>query len=78
MATTINTIGLGFNIIGAIILYKFGLPPRIDLEGHIHFIAEQVDEAEITLGKRYRCLSNVAVGLLILGFATQLVSNYLH
>jgi hypothetical protein len=51
---------------------------RIDPEGHVHLILEQVDEAEIALGRRYRYWSKITVVLLILGFVGQLVSNYLH
>jgi len=78
MATIVNSFGLILDIIGALLLLRFGLPPRIDPEGHIHIIAEQVDEAEITLGRRYHFWSNVAVILLILGFLGQLVSNCLN
>jgi hypothetical protein len=78
MVTTINSLGLILDIAGALFLFCFGLPPRIDPEGHQHLILEQVDGAEIALGKRYRFLSKVAIVLLILGFIGQLVSNYLY
>ena len=78
MATIVNSLGLILDIIGALLLLRFGLPPRIDPEGHIHLIAEQVDEAEIALGRQYYFWSNIAVILLILGFLGQLVSNCLN
>ena len=76
MGTTLNSFGLLLDIAGALVLLRFGLPPRVDPEGHIHLIAEQVDQSEIALGKRYRKWSNVGVILLVAGFALQLISNY--
>ena len=78
MSTLVNSLGLSLDIIGALLLLRFGLPPRIDPEGHIYIITEEVDEAEIDLGRRYRSWSKFAVILLILGFIGQLVSNYLN
>jgi len=78
MATVVNSLGLILDIAGALLLLRFGLPPRIDPEGHIHLILEQIDESEIALGRRYLRWSKIAVVLLILGFIGQLISNYLH
>ena len=77
MATSVNSLGLILDVLGAILLLKFGIPPKIDPQAHIYFIAEQVDEVEIAMGKRYCFWSNVAVVLLIAGFTLQLVSNYI-
>lgn len=78
MATAINSIGLIFDIIGALLLFKFGLPAKVSPEGHIYRVLAQVDEAEIALGKCYRRWSNIALVLLVLGFLGQLVSNFIH
>jgi hypothetical protein len=43
-ASGVNYIGLVLDIIGAILLYKYGLPESIDRYGHIHLIVEESDE----------------------------------
>ena len=75
--TNVNTVGLLLDIIGALLLFKYGLPPDIDPSGHIHLILEQEDEEEKHRGKIYIRNSRFAVALLILGFALQAISNYL-
>ncbi len=72
----INDIGLLLDIIGAVLLFKFGLPASIDRQGHIHIITEQVDEEEIKKGKLYDIWGKFGLGLLILGFVLQLASNH--
>lgn len=77
MATCINSIGLVLDIIGAILLWKYGLPPSLSREGHVAIIQEQDDEAEAEKAKWYDLLGNVGMGLLLAGFVLQLASNFL-
>lgn len=44
-AAHLNTLGLGLDIIGVIMLFKFGLPEHLDRSGNIGLVLEQVDEA---------------------------------
>jgi len=60
-----------------VLLLLFGLPPRLDPEGHVHIIAEQADTSEMKKASCYARRSRFGVVLLILGFAFQLASNYL-
>jgi hypothetical protein len=73
----VSSTGLLLDMIGAILLLNYGIPPKIDPEGHQHIILEQVDEAEIKRAATYRARSSWGLGLLILGFALQLVGNFL-
>ncbi len=75
MASTINSLGLGLDIIGALLLFKYGLPAKIDPEGHRH-LSLGVDQAELARAKRYQAFSRFAALLLFLGFVLQLVSNF--
>lgn len=75
-AACINDIGLLLDIIGAILLFKFGLPASISREGHIHLITEQVDEEEKKKGKLYDKWGKIGLGLLVIGFIFQLISNH--
>jgi len=77
MSTLVDSIGLVVDLVGAWLLLKFGLPPRLDPEGHVHLIAEQVDTSEIEKATCYARRSRFGVLLLFLGFAFQLISNYL-
>jgi hypothetical protein len=72
----INDIGLILDIIGAVLLFKFGLPASIDREGRTHIIIEQVDDEEIKKGKFYDLWGRIGLGLLVLGFIFQLASNH--
>ena len=77
-ATEINTLGLIFDIFGAIGLFRFGLPRKnINKEGSGGFRQEQDDEGEKKLWKEYDHYSKISLGFLILGFSLQLISNYL-
>lgn len=42
----INSLGLILDIIGALLLLKYGIPNKIDPEGHNNLILEQEDAAE--------------------------------
>jgi len=75
-ANCINSAGLVLDIIGALLLWRYGLPEPISRTGAIHFIAEQSDQAEIDKAKRYDRCARVGIALLILGFILQLISNY--
>ncbi len=76
-ATIVNSIGLVFDIMGALLLWKYGLPEPISREGHVHLVLEQVDEDEKAKAKKYDRWSYGGLILLILGFGLQLVSNFL-
>lgn len=73
----INSAGLVADIIGAIMLWRFGLPEEFSRSGAVHLIAEQPDEAERAKAKHYDVLAKVGIGLLIAGFSLQLASNFL-
>ncbi len=73
----INSLGLILDILGGLLLFRYGLPSKIDSKGHIHLIAEQVDETEIATAKRYDVWSKFAIILLIIVFFLQLISNFM-
>ena len=76
-STITNSIGLILDIVGALLLLRYGLPAKVDPEGHQFLITEQVDEEQIKLGKIYKKWSTVAIVLIIIGFGLQLVSNFI-
>lgn len=77
MAVTLSSIGLVSDMIGALLIWKYGLPPRIDPEGHISLILQQTDECQVATARRYMRRSSCGILLLVFGFGLQLISNYL-
>lgn len=77
MSTTLNSIGLILDIVAGLILFRFGLPEKIDTEGHVAILQEQDDEEQIKKGKLFKAWSKFGIVLLTLGFVFQLASNYI-
>ena len=78
MAITLNTLGLILDIIGVIILFKFGLPADVSKEGHIGMAFQGTNTDDIKKYKKFDIWSRIGLGLLILGFLLQIVSNYVE
>ena len=75
-STLINSFGLLLDIVGVVIIWKYGLPEPLSRTGANHIIAEQSDDAEAAKAARYDRLSMVGLGLLVVGFLLQLLSNF--
>ena len=75
-SVSLNSLGLVLDIIGAVILFFFGLAPKIDTEGTVYLVTEQKDEDEIKRGRIYKTMSSIGIILIIFGFIFQLISNY--
>jgi hypothetical protein len=76
-SSIVNSIGLVLDIIGAILLIKYGIPNKIDPEGTVHLDLEGEDQSEIKKARIYQKWSNMAISLIILGFVLQLISNFI-
>ena len=75
--TLINSLGLLLDIVGVIILWKYGLPESLSREGHISIVTEQIDETEKAKAALYDRWSKFGLFFLITGFVFQLISNFL-
>ena len=73
----INSIGLGLDIVGVIMLFLYGLPKEINRCGYV-VLSFGEDENEAKKWNRYNRLSWAALGLIVLGFLLQIVSNFTH
>jgi len=62
--------GLTLDIVGAILIFKFVLPPKV---GGGFLMLEGDEEKEAREMRRYNRLGKLGVGLLILGFGLQIV-----
>ncbi len=72
----LNSIGLIFDIVGACLLFRYGLPSKFN-EPPTLLLQDGLSEKEIKANKKIQCLANVGLICLILGFIFQLVSNFI-
>ena len=73
----VNSIGLVCDIIGAALIWRYGLPETINRGGENYIAVAQLDEAEIAKAKRFDCIARFGIILLVGGFLLQLGSNFL-
>ena len=76
-SSLVNSIGLLCDIVGAVLIWRYGLPEPISRTGAVHLIAEQTDETEKAKANRYDRIARSGIVLLVGGFVLQLVSNFL-
>lgn len=62
--------------VGAVLIFFFGLPPKVDPEGHIHLILEQESKEDKKKGRKYKKLSYVGILLLAISFLLQLIKIF--
>lgn len=70
-----GAIGLVLDIIGAYLIYKFGLPEEVSKSGTVNLVIEEEDPEEIEKARKYDKLSKLGFYILIAGFILQLVSS---
>jgi hypothetical protein len=70
-----SPIGLILDIIGAILIYRFGLPDEVSRSGTTVIIIEHEDENEKLKALKYDKYSRIGFWLLIMGFMFQLISS---
>jgi len=75
-ANILNIIGLSFDIVGVLMLFKFGIPPMIERGGAIFLVAEENNEEEKKKAKIYDYCSYTALFFLVLGFGFQILANF--
>lgn len=77
MAKIINSAGLVCDIVGAVLLWLYGLSEQIDRTGATTFATEDVDTEAPARAKRYDKYARLGLALLVIGFVLQLISNFL-
>ena len=80
LSDVINSVGLALDIGGVILLFLFALPSRVSEEPPSELISFGSDPDSTKQWEKqrkwYKFWSWLALGLLILGFALQIVSNH--
>ena len=72
-----NSFGLLLDIVGVVLIWRFGLPEPILRSGAKYLITGMTDEKEKEKAGRFHTLSKVGLGLIIIGFVLQLIGNFL-
>ena len=75
MTEHIAAIGLILDIIGAIIIFKYGIPRNLNPHGHTFKVMEQVNQEEIDKFRKYKSRGDFGLLLLIIGFVLQLIGQ---
>jgi hypothetical protein len=73
-----NEVGLLFDIVGVVLVWRYGLPPSVDRMGLKYIVTSDRDESEIAKARRYDSLSHIGLGLIVTGFLLQLLSNVMR
>jgi len=76
ISNIINSIGLGLDIIGVILIFFYGISPMIDTGGSTLLDLGGRDETDIKKAKKYKATSNLGLVLIISGFVAQIISNF--
>ncbi len=78
-ADIVSSVGLILDIVGVILLFKYGLPADVREKGGtiIIFGGGKRDEEAKREHRYYRRMSRIGLGCLMVGFSLQLASNFL-
>lgn len=74
----LNFISALSGLIGTILIFFFGLPPSVDLNGSIYLILEQDDHEEKIKAKKYKSLSYLGLLLIGISFLLQIINTIIN
>jgi hypothetical protein len=70
-----SPVGLVLDVIGAILIFNYGLPEEVSRTGAVYRIDEEEDADEKSKAKKYDKYSKCGFYLLILGFVLQFLAS---
>jgi ketopantoate hydroxymethyltransferase len=71
----LSSIGIALDMIGVIVIFFFGITPRLNIEGQTYRVAGEKNENEIRLAKIYKRISLSGLIIVFIGFLLQFISN---
>jgi hypothetical protein len=77
LGMVISCIGLTLDILGALALWKYGLPQILDRKGAQYLTTGIINEADATKAAKYDSYSKIGLAMLVLGFVGQLIGTIL-
>jgi hypothetical protein len=72
-----NITGLAFNLVGILILLRWGMPFRVESHGNIGLLADNADPRGLALDRIYTICGWAGLILLIVGVILQIVAQLL-
>lgn len=72
----LNLAGLVLNLIGTILVWRFGLPPSVDRKGRTFLITHAIDEAEVEQARNMDRCSHLGAALIVAGFFLQAIAAW--
>lgn len=69
----LSAIGVTANFSGGILLWVYGIPNKVNRDGHITLRIRQTSEEMIRRARFYALMSNLGLALIIAGFIIQLL-----
>ena len=72
----LNLIGLFLNVVGVLILFRYGMPFHVPTGGAVSLITETRDQATIALEQRYEIYGYIGLGCLIVGTVSQMIAAW--
>ena len=66
-------LGLLLSWIGVLLLFRYGMPYRVETKGESALLMEQTDHAAIAKERLYRRLGNLGLGAITIGVALQII-----
>lgn len=77
MIPVLNTTGLVLNLIGVLLLFRYGMPYRVANDRGSYLITESVHPDEQKITNRYRVLGNLGLAMIIFGTLSQGTATWL-
>lgn len=71
----LSAIGLLLDIIGAALIFFYGVMPKVRSDGLDEIVLRGIDPLEKAKGQRYERVSRLGIALLVVGFTCQLAGN---
>jgi ketopantoate hydroxymethyltransferase len=71
----LSSIGIALDMIGVIVIFFFGITPRLNIEGQTYRVTGEKNENEIRLAKIYKRISLSGLIIVFIGFLLQFISN---
>jgi len=75
MLLNLNLLSALFGFIGTILIFFYGLPSKINKDGHVNLVLEQEDEDAKKKSRRYIFLSYLGLSLIAISFLIQIINT---
>jgi hypothetical protein len=73
----VTILGLLLGLIGVLLLFRYGMPYRVESKGQSFLLLEGTDKTELAEDKRYRTFGNLGLAAVLIGTLLQVVGVFL-